>query len=153
MIRHFITESDEFTVDNAREAAVLLKHLGFRKGKRFNGVSGANYYIGNNCGVILYKNGIYFPKRYYATQDIINTDYTLRNTLPTLGLGLKQGYTISNSELEDLVAYTLLNNGRDVTLFFPASMDEIENNIDLAQKDGIAIRSIIDKYLSKVSKS
>ena len=144
----YITESLGNTViNNARSAANLLKQFGFRKGKQFKGVRGANYYIGDNCGLILYSNGIYFPRRYNITDNIVNTDYTLKNTLPILGLSLRKNIDVTETQLQDLVAYTLLNNGRDTVLFFPTTIDEIKENIEVAQEDGVAIRSIIDSYL------
>lgn len=150
--RKYVLESTDTTsINSARSAANLLKRLGFRKGKSFRGVSGANYYIGDNCGVILHSSGIYFPKKYDVSDDIIETDYTLRNTLPTVGLSMLHGADISESTIEDLVAYTLLNKGRDVTLSFPTTIDEIKENIEIVQEDGDAIRYIIESYLESIN--
>lgn len=149
-IHNTFESADIASVNSTRSAASLLKRLGFRKGKSFRGVSGAHYYIGDNCGLILYSNGIYFPKKYDVSDNIIETDYTLKNSLPTLGLSTRHGATISESTLEDIVAYTLLNNGRDVVLFFPTTVDEIKENIEIVKEDGDAIRSIIESYLESI---
>ena len=152
--KNFITEAERNDeIVNTRQAASFLKSLGFIKGKKFRGVPNATYYIGDNCGVILHSTGIYFPKRYNnITDDIIDSDFTLKNTLPIMGFSASKGYKINEYELKELVAYTLLNNGRDVILHFPTTKKEIEENIRIVQKDGKEIRNIIDSDLKRVSK-
>lgn len=140
------------TIENARQAASFLKSLGFIKGKRFSGTKSSYYYIGNDCGIILSSSALFFPKKYNVTKDILDTDYTLINTLPTLGFALqKKGLQPSKTTIDETIAYTLLNNGRDEIIGFPASKDEIEKNISNAQKDGKKIRELINSYFDKVS--
>lgn len=140
------------TIENSRQAASFLKSLGFIKGKKVSGVQGAHYYIGNDCGIILSSSALFFPKKYNVTKDTLDTDYTLVNTLPILGFTLqKKGLQLSKSIIDETIAYTLLNNGRDATIWFPASKDEIEENISNAQKDGKKIRALIDTYFDNIS--
>ena len=140
------------TIENSRQAASFLKSLGFVKGKKVSGTTSAHYYIGNDCGIILSSSALFFPKKYNVTKDTLDTDYTLVNTLPALGFALKKkGLQPSKTTIDETIAYTLLNNGRDATIGFPASKDEIEENIFNAQKDGKKIRALIDAYFDKIS--
>jgi len=68
-----------------------------------------------------------------------------------LGLSIQHGADVSESTMEDLIAYTLLNKGRDVTLSFPTTIDEIKENIEIVQEDGDAIRYIIESYLENLN--
>jgi hypothetical protein len=140
------------TIENSRQAASFLKSLGFIKGKKVSGTASAYYYIGNDCGIILSSSALFFPKKYNVTKDILDTDYTLVNTLPALGFALqKKGLQPSKITIDETIAYTLLNNGRDATIGFPASKNEIEENISNAQKDGKKIRALINAYFDKIS--